>query len=271
MYMRSPITYYGGKKNLVGIILNLMPPHKIYCEPFLGGGAVFWEKSPSWLEVINDINDNVINFYQVAQQDFESLQEKVRSILYSETLFWKAFQIYCHPNNHSNLDRAAAFWFSTNFSFAAKIGGGIKFDNGISQSHTGICMNRKKSEFVHSIQKRLAKVQISHRDALEVIISRDTPDTFFYLDPPYPGADQGHYKGYTTEDLENLLKILKSIKGKFILSNYRQNSIEDYARENAWEIIEMDCRLSAGLAARGTKRKREFLIMNFKRQTLFNY
>ena len=58
--MRTPITYYGWKQRLAERILQMMPGHRIYCEPFFGGGAVFFAKPKSYLEVINDKNERFI-------------------------------------------------------------------------------------------------------------------------------------------------------------------------------------------------------------------
>lgn len=67
--MRTPITYYGGKQLLANKIIAMLPKHKIYCEPFLGGGAVFFAKAKSYLEVINDKNDRLITFYHQVAAD----------------------------------------------------------------------------------------------------------------------------------------------------------------------------------------------------------
>ena len=82
--MKTPITYYGGKQGLADTIINMLPAHKIYCEPFFGGGAVFFRKPKSYLEVINDIDDRLINFYQVAQNNFEQLEILISQTLNSE-------------------------------------------------------------------------------------------------------------------------------------------------------------------------------------------
>ena len=65
--MKTPITYYGGKQLLAPTIINMIPTHRIYCEPYFGGGAVFFAKEASWLEAINDINDRLMTFYEVLQ------------------------------------------------------------------------------------------------------------------------------------------------------------------------------------------------------------
>jgi DNA adenine methylase len=246
---------------MANIIIPLIPPHKTYVEPYFGGGSIFFAKGPSFLEVINDINDNVINFYQVLKSDFPVLKREVEASLMSESLHKKASNIYRKPKGHSKIKRAWAFWYTTNFSFANKPGGGWKYDSGSDGSHSGRqCSNRRNG--FQEYAGRLDTVQISCRDALDVIKYRDRLDTFFYLDPPYPGTDQGHYKGYTENDLEKLLKILESVHGKFILSNYGSEDINKYTVRNGWTVHEFDLRLSA--PRKKGQRKREILVMNYK-------
>lgn len=62
---KTPISYYGGKQAMLKKILPLIPDHVVYVEPFFGGGAVFFAKDKSEVEIINDYNSNVANFYRV--------------------------------------------------------------------------------------------------------------------------------------------------------------------------------------------------------------
>jgi DNA adenine methylase len=71
--MKTPLTYYGGKQQLAKTILSLISEHRLYCEPFVGGGAVFFAKPPADVEVINDTNGEIVNFYAVLQRDFAAL------------------------------------------------------------------------------------------------------------------------------------------------------------------------------------------------------
>ena len=71
--MKPPLTYYGGKQKLAERIISMIPKHRIYCEPFFGGGAVFFTKPPASLEVINDTNGELINFYRVLKTDYKKL------------------------------------------------------------------------------------------------------------------------------------------------------------------------------------------------------
>lgn len=268
--MRTPITYYGGKQRMVPMLLKILPPHKIYCEPFFGGGALFWGKEPSYLETINDSNKNVVNFLEVLQNNFEALKNRVDNTLFSETLFWDAYRIYCHPKRVSRVDRAWAFWMISNFSFAAKIGGGIKFSNGTNGTHPGRLLDRKKHEFTDRLMERLKFVHISCRDVLTVIDNRDTSDALFYLDPPYVGADMGHYKGYSQEDFDKLLDKLSTIQGKFILSSYPNDSLTTFVQENNWNHTSLNMRLSAGHHSFGHRRKTECITTNFNNYDLFS-
>ncbi len=72
-------------------------------------------------------------------------------------------------------------------------------------------------------------VDLECNDALKVIRSRDSENTFFYIDPPYFNSDCGHYKGYTEQNFRDLLVLLKTIKGKFLLSSYPSQALQDFS------------------------------------------
>ncbi|MDR1937317.1 MAG: DNA adenine methylase [Tannerellaceae bacterium] len=74
--LKTPITYYGGKQQMLRHILPLIPKHRIYVEPFFGGGAVFWGKEPAKVEFINDHDGEVINFYRVLKLQFPELKKR---------------------------------------------------------------------------------------------------------------------------------------------------------------------------------------------------
>src|SRR5690348_5659933 len=104
--MKTPITYYGGKHRLCSTIIPIIPAHTSYIEPFLGGGAIFWNKKPSNLEILNDTNRELINFYQVIQNDFPTLEKEIRISLHSRDLHRKVMVINAHPDMFSEIKRA---------------------------------------------------------------------------------------------------------------------------------------------------------------------
>jgi len=267
--MRTPITYYGVKQSMLNYILPLIPPHKIYCEPFFGGGAVFFAKEKSYLEVINDTNDRLITFYEVMRNNFDDLNALIQDTLHSEALHLRARDIYHGRIESSKTEMAWSFWVVTNMSFAGSIYGGWKWCNGTSGGHSGRFIRAKREEFV-LLKKRLKDVHISKRDALEVVSKRDTLKTFFYLDPPYPGACQAHYYGYTMLEFTALLNILKDIKGKFLLSNYWSQTLRWFIFKNGWKsrVVTKQMKVSNFSEPRY---KSEILVWNFEDDNnLFN-
>lgn len=269
---KTPITYYGGKQQLAQIILGMMPKHKIYVEPYLGGGAVFFAKGPSYLEVLNDKNEVLMKFYEVCQNedDFEKLWSLIHGTLHSERSYKKAKKIYNNPKDYDNISVAWALWLVTNMSFSGSPQGSWKWDNGTSGAHSGNVLNNYRNQFTKEIFERLRLCQISCRDALTVIRQRDTKETFFYLDPPYPNCEQKHYRGFTEKSLEELLCLLSTIKGKFILSNFSSQVLKKYIKQNNWNVETIDKNMNVSNFNDCPRRKKELLVYNYTIQpTLF--
>lgn len=261
---KAPITYYGGKQRIAQMILPYIPEHRIYCEPFFGGGAVFFAKNPSYLEIINDHNENLINFYEQCQTNFENLATAIGNTLHSESQYRHAVAIYNGLQPADVLTRAVSTWIVFNQSWNSSARAGWKFDIGTGGSHIAKTLAHARRNFCPWLKKRLQYVQISCRDALQVIKVRDTVDTFFYLDPPYPGTNQGHYSGYTWEKLEKLLTLLTAVKGKFMLSNYPSEMISKYSEENNWPTKQIFFKKDSGLVQDRKAQKTEILLMNYE-------
>lgn len=267
--MKTPITYYGGKQKLAEKIVSIMPEHRLYCEPFFGGGAVFFSKPKSYLEVINDTNENLISFWRELKYNFECLHEMVSNTLDSETEYNRAKDIYYGRIKASLTEQAWAFWVVMNMGFQGTVYGGWSWDNGASRSHSGIGLRHKRERFTQELADRLQDVQISCRDALVCIKNRDTANTLFYLDPPYFNATQKHYSGFKEDDMVSLLDMLAGIKGKFILSNYNSPLLDRYIEENRWikKEIHTHCSLYTKTKKFHKVKKTEVLVTNFEYET----
>lgn len=266
--MKTPITYYGGKQRMIGKILPMIPAHRIYCEPYFGGGAIFFAKGKSYLEVINDINDRLITFYEVCQNEkmFAKLMELVRQTLHSERYYKTAYQWWLNPDRcyGNKVELAWAVWIVTNMSFTGSPFGGWKWDNGTSGSHSGIVMEHCRLAFTPALHERLKNVQISSRDASLVIQQRDSEETFFFLDPPYPGCEQKHYSGFTFDHLQQLLDLLMVIKGKFILCNFQSKMLDEYIKKAGWFVKVFDMSCNVGNKRKKGTRKQEVLVYNYQ-------
>ena len=256
--MKTPISYYGGKQSMLKHILPIIPEHRVYVEAFFGGGAVFWSKDKSEVEIINDYNGMVVNFYQQLKTNFHELKSLVDSTPYSRDLYKNSMVIYNNPYIFSPVHKAWAFWMATTQGFSNKIG---SWRSSTIRSKESTLNFNKKLNFIEELSKRLDYVQIERKDAVELIKKQDSPETFFYLDPPYVGADQGHYGGYTQEHFNELLKTLSTIKGKFLLSSYPNDELDSYRERFGWCTNDKDMQLSASRSK--TKRKIEALTANY--------
>ena len=261
--LSTPISYYGGKQRMLQYILPIMPNDMtLYCEPFIGGGAVFWAKEPSPVEVINDNNRELINFYEVCQNDFIDLEKLIRITLHSRSLFSDARVIYDNPHMFDRIKRAWAVWVLSTQGFASKIDGTWGYEKQKSSVSTKI--KNKRETFTEDLAIRLQKVQIECTDALRVIRSRDGKNAFFYCDPPYFNSDCGHYDGYTIEDYEMLLKTLSSIDGRFLLSSYPSKILDEYVSLNGWHQQSFRQKVSVSRNKEKLKTKVEVLTANYE-------
>ena len=254
---KTPITYYGGKQNLLSKILPLIPKHRIYTEAFFGGGAVFFAKEPSESEVINDTNNMVVNFYEVCKTDFDSLKTKIEATLFSRATYTVALTMYRMPHLFSREQCAWAFYVGTNMGFSCQIGswGYDKYSKRVK------VFRNKKLLFDIAIYKRLENTQVENNDACKVIESRDMEDAFHYVDPPYIDSNQGHYAGYSENDYKQLLDVLSNVKGKFLLSSYPSDILRAYAEKNGWHTKIFDKPLSARKAETGKPRPRKIEVL----------
>ena len=261
--MKPILTYYGGKQMLSKLIVSLIPKHNLYCEPFAGGLAVFFAKEPSNLEVINDTNGELINFYKVVKTKFKELEKEIKGTLHSREHHQAAKIVLGYPHLFTEIKRAWAIWTLANQSFASKLNGCWGYDK--KENKSAKQLQTKRNYFTIAYANRLETVQLECKDAIEVILSRDSKETFFYCDPPYFNSNMGHYNGYTMKDFEKLLKVLAKIKGKFLLSSYPSDMLTKHTKKNKWLTKRMDVLIAVSLQAdKKRKMKTEVLTANYK-------
>jgi DNA adenine methylase len=227
--MKTPITYYGGKQRLAKKIVReiMQIPHTVYAEPFFGGGSVLYEKGyidrgngDYYREAINDHNKQLATFWQVVRENPDELIELINTTMYSQWDYDSADRIYKTPMQHTDLEVAWATFVLCNMSFSGRIDGGWRTKT-TSDNPARTWANKKDRlpECFH----RFRDVSIGCEDAIKFIQRWDSPHTLFYLDPPYPKANQGHYGGYTIEEFQELCDTLDTCLGSYILSNYQQD------------------------------------------------
>lgn len=222
----SPIPWFGGKGNMIKKLLPYIPEHEIYVEPFGGAAALLFAKAPAPVEVYNDLNSGLVNLFRVLRDPgkFERFYRLATLTPYSREEFR-----YCRAtweDTQDDVERAYRFFVVARMSFGGRFGASwsyvVKtFDRRIAATTLKyLC----KLEQLPAIADRIMCVQIEHRPGLEVIEAFDTPETFFYLDPPYLHRTRKSKKHYrhemSDEDHERLLDAILQVEGMVLLSGY---------------------------------------------------
>lgn len=258
--MKTPITYYGGKQTLLPHILPRIPVHDLYTEAFAGGLAVFFAKPPSKVEVVNDTNAELINFYRVLKTRYNELKLRVDATLHSRLTHEYATFVYNHAEIFNEIERAWAVWCLTKQSFASRLDAvwGYDFKKGTKP----IAISNAKGNFTNELSARLEFVQIECDDALNVLKRYDSPDTFHFIDSPYIGSDMGHYAGYTEHDFESLLELCSQLEGKFMLTMFPHSILASHIAKNNWNVYEIERTISAAKTKR--RKQTELIVTNYK-------
>ncbi len=254
------MSYIGGKRRLAKRLVGLFPPHVTYCEVFLGGGQVFFRKEPSQVEVLNDLDDDVVNFFRCAQQHHEELCRYLKFVLVSR----KWFEIFQNQNPASltDIQRAARFFYLQKNSYAALVHGRHYACKVVSSPGFN---SSRLAEILENTHRRLARVQIESLPFGEFIHRFDRPTTLFFCDPPYWKRTLYNFN-FTEEDFRNLANQLQSIKGKFVLTVDDVPELRElFKRSNITEVeIPYTAQREAG------KLYRELIITNFEPPAVAN-
>jgi len=236
-----PLKWHGGKSYLADWIIDLMPRHLHYVEPFGGGLAVLLAKNPfdprhQWggqsfekgsSEVVNDLNRELMNFWKVMQSEksFKPFQRIVEATPFSQSQ-WKEAGVRMVPRKELDVQAAVAFFVRCRQSRA----GGFKAFAPLTRNRTRRCMNEQASAWLNSVEgladvhERLKRVVVLCDDALKIIRQQDGERTLFYLDPPYVHHTRSATDAYQCEMDESahdeLLATIKQCQGHVMLSGY---------------------------------------------------
>lgn len=262
--VKTPIVYYGGKTAIINHLLEMVPVHEVYTETFFGGGALFWAKDKAKNETINDTRGDVINFYKVLKSRYTELKMLIDQTIMARDLHREANEILRSNWRGKSVDKvklAWAFWFASNSSYSRKLGSGMSYSNDRgNQVPDNLC--NKKAEFTEYLVYRIEHCYIENDDALKILNSRNVPNAFHYLDPPYCGADMGHYKGYSWSDYRQLLEwCAYHCTGKFLLSNYNSEILDAFIKVHGWHKKEITHRIKA--PRKSGAAKVEVLVSNY--------
>ena len=249
------LAWVGGKSKLAREIISLMPAHNCYCEVFGGAGWVMFKKTPSNVEVINDINSELVNLYRVIKFHFEEFIKQFKFILIARDEYERLK--LSKPETLTDIQRAVRYYYLVRLSY-----GGKAVDHNFTVAATRmppINLLRIEEELSQA-HLRLSRVAIENQHYSKIIERFDLPDTLFYLDPPYFNCEDYYGKGlFNKADFERLRDQLKAVKGKFILSLNNVPEIREIFKD--FHIIDTSVRWSLG---KEYNEANEVIIMNFE-------
>lgn len=232
--MRQVLKYPGSKWNIAGLLVELIPPHHSYVEAFAGSLALLFNKPPSNIETVNDLDSDVTNLFRCIQRDSDRLAKMIAATPFSREVYDKQFEVPEGAVCIDSYERAACFLIKCWQGHGFRTNGykvGWKNDVQGRESMYALWNWYRLPVWVMEIAERLRKVQIENRPAMEVIERFNYENVFMYLDPPYIlGTRTGkQYKHeMTDQDHEDMLKLLRKSKAKIMLSGYESDLYNEY-------------------------------------------
>lgn len=267
---RPVLRWHGGKWRLAPWILQHMPKHRIYCEPFGGAASVLLRKPRSYGEVYNDLDDEVVTLFEVLRDapQAKALEAALRATPYSRTEFKRAYQHTKDPLERSRrlIIRAFMGFGSNAHSSQEKGHRSTGFRSKSNRSGTTPSQDwANYPDALRAIVKRVAGVVIENRPAREVMAQHDTEETLHYVDPPYLPETRARGNRYdlawrmyrhemTREDHAELLDFLCELDGMVMLSGYPDRLYDEALPD--WKRLEMDT------YADGARERTEVLWLN---------
>lgn len=262
--VRAVFRYPGSKWGIAEWIIDHFPQNyekMVYLEPFVGSGAVFFNKRPGVVETINDLDGDIVNLFYVLRNYPEELKEALALTPYSREEYDKSFEPADEP-----IEKARRYMVKTTQAIGAKLNSKCGWRNHKQIKIGGTaCKWAGITETIGAAATRLLGsptnlVQIEHMDALELIARCNTPDDLIYLDPPYVRSSRKSGALYrhemNDEQQVQLLELISSSRAKIVISGYRSDLYEKYL--HTWET---DSILSQTTS---TKMAEEVIWMNYK-------
>lgn len=204
--IKPAIVWPGGKSRLLDEILPVIPKHEAYVEVFAGGLAVLLAKPRSKLEVLNDINGELVNFYRCVRFHADVLLTELEFVLNSR----QEFHDFRAQPGLTDIQRAARWFFRNKTCF-----GGANMETFGSTASGGGALNSRSArlEAIRLLNLRLDKVSIEQLDWQKCLDLYDRPTTFFFLDPPYTNCDAGMYGTWKDADVLRFRERLAKLRG----------------------------------------------------------
>ncbi len=244
----------GNKQRIAKDIQKYFPDHKIYIEPFFGAGGMFFNKPKAKHNIVNDLDSDVFNLYQIVLNQKEALMDLYRITPYhSDMIKYWAKNVEEEP-----LKKAMRFIYLSNFSL---LGTGSQLSYGAAA-----CGRRTTEDFKILLDKTfdlISGVQFMNVDFRKFFNNfqiRETEEQhFIYCDPPYLGTNDNYSHSFKEEDSNDLFNLLEETKCKWAMSEFNHHFIIEQAEKRGLNVITIGERQNL------KNRRTEILVTNYKK------
>ena len=264
---KAPFPWFGGKASpkIHNALMASLPPHEYYIEPFGGGASLLLAKTPAKVEVYNDINRGIVNFFRVvaSPEDFPRFLRCIAQLPYSRELYEEYLRTW--PAIHDAVEQAIRWYYVARSSFSGEFGSSWGF---------GVTTDRVSSwrSAIHNlpaVHDRIQGVLIECSDWRDVLERFCGPGYLAYCDPPYvPGTRKagGYQHELTTKDHEDLVDTLLHYDGAVVLSGY-DSMVYRPLLDAGWDYLAIDVVCAAAARTRASGLQGPGKCKKFQRRT----
>lgn len=270
------VKWVGGKRQIIDEIITYVPDSfSTYYEPFLGGGAVLFELQPK-KAVVNDVNEELMNIYEVIKDNVDELIEglKRHKIKNDKAYFYEIRELDRDREQYNLLtpvERASRIIYlnKTCYNGLFRVNKSGEFNAPFGNYKNPNIVNETTLRTVSAYFNK-AKIRFTCQD-FEDALKWSRKGAFVYLDPPYdPVSETASFTGYDKGgfDHNEQIRLKKTCdklnkKGiKFLLSNSATDFIMDLYQDYKIEVIQAKRAINSKADRRGNVD--EVLVMNFE-------
>ena len=238
----------GNKSKIAMEIQKHFPPHKIYIEPFFGAGGMFFNKPKAKYNIVNDLDSDVFNLFQVVMNQKEELEKAFYMMpIHSDLLeYWK-------KNEETEpIKKALRFLFLSNLTL---FGTGEALRTGTENPKDIMYRNLMKTfDYIHDVQF----CNSDFKKFLKDLRDRNSGDTFIYNDSPYLETNDNYSNSFTEQDSFDLFEANQKTGCKWAMSEFNHPFILDQAKERGLNVITIGERQNL------KNRRIEILVTNYE-------
>lgn len=263
---------------MVRHLLPLIPEHEVYVEVFGGSAALLFAKEPSPVEVYNDIDDVLVNFFRVMRDKQKSteLLRMLKNTPYSRQEFDLSRKMLGERMQMQDVEMAYRLFLVLTMARNGSYTHAYWSMPTVSKDGTRPCRHyatefRSAVRNLYWVRQRMRTVNVEKGDFQRIIELYDSPSTFFYIDPPYveetrryDGGVYGH--DMSIEEHSRLLDLVRNLRGKAMISGY--DSVLYEQRLEHWHKLTFVVAVRTSTAFKGERaeaaKSRECVWLNYE-------